>query len=79
MTDVKTIVSEYLKENGYDGLYCEADYDGCGCHLGDLFPCDNKWSLNCKPGYKAHDGVGWIIQEDKPKEQPMTDKCDKCG
>jgi len=41
------IVSEWLKENGYDGL-CG---DECGCILGDLMCCDSDMSLNCQPAY----------------------------
>jgi len=49
MTDktVKEIVVEYLKANGYGGLYSN---DGsCACTLGDLIPCE--WSIeDCRPG-----------------------------
>jgi len=45
--DVRQIITEYLKANGYDGLY----HDECGCFLDDLAPCDRP--LNCKPGYKS--------------------------
>ena len=36
MPNVKQIVKEYLKENGYDGLAG----DECGCGIENLFPCD---------------------------------------
>jgi len=32
---VKKIVENYLRKNGYDGLYAEE----CGCCLDDLMPC----------------------------------------
>jgi hypothetical protein len=44
---VKEIVVNYLKSNGYDGLYSES----CGCEISDLAPCDII-GLNCKAGYK---------------------------
>jgi len=46
--NVKEIIIEYLKDNGYDGLYC----DDCGCIIDDLIPCDNDCS-HCVPGYKT--------------------------
>lgn len=54
------IVSEYLKENGYDGIY---NSDGeCACCLEDgLRPCGEDFS-ECKPGYK-------VKYEDLPEEK----------
>jgi hypothetical protein len=49
MTDVKSIVREYLKKNGYDGLYNE--WGECGCVNEDLFPCGSD-PIECKPGHK---------------------------
>ena len=46
--DVREIVEEYLKANGYDGLYSE----GCGCQASDLMPCDMPCE-DCQPGYKV--------------------------
>ncbi len=40
--NVQTIVAEYLKTHGYDGLY---DGDDCGCEVDNLFPC----GLECNP------------------------------
>lgn len=58
------IVSEFLKENEYDGLFHE-DFE-CGCFLGNLFPCDYT-SPNCQAGVKVRfefdgeivDGIGY--------------------
>lgn len=36
-TPIKEMVSEWLKANGYKGLYNES---GCGCGLDDLMPCE---------------------------------------
>ena len=69
MTDVRTIVAEYLREHGFDGL-CT---DECGCNVRDLFPCesgDHNNPLDCVPGSKARDPDEphlWVIQEDKPE------------
>ena len=47
----RLMIAEYLKFNGYDGLYC----DECGCELSDLMPCGGEWAIDCVAGYK-HDG-----------------------
>jgi len=57
---VKEIVEKYLRENGYDGLYCE----DCGCRLDDLIPCDWGDFQDCKAGYEQKHGD--IIGEEKP-------------
>lgn len=45
---VKEIVTKYLKENGYDGLYS----DDCGCGIDDLMPCSDCGSDLCEAGIK---------------------------
>ena len=45
---VKKIVENYLRENGYEGLYSEE----CGCYLDDLMPC-GECCDNCEAGYKV--------------------------
>jgi len=47
--NVKTILSEYLKQHGYDGLF-NAELE-CGCTIDDLFPCEADFS-ECEPAYK---------------------------
>jgi len=44
--DIKEITYEYLRENEFDGLFC----DECGCKLDDLMPCSEP-SPRCEPGY----------------------------
>jgi len=75
--NVREIVVEWLKENGYDGLYepgCE-----CGCFIDDLAPCDGLCE-NCIPGYRVKcvdeytgkevDGVGpGVLREGKIVEK----------
>ena len=54
---VKQILIEYLKENGYNGLY----FDDCGCPLDDLIPCNGCFD-QCRPGKMIQDENGdWII------------------
>ena len=67
---VKDIVVRYLIQEGYDGLYSDAD---CGCELGDLFPCGSPFE-ECCPGYKAPCACGeghyFDIVAKKPKPEP---------
>jgi hypothetical protein len=42
---------EYLKSNGYDGLYNDEGF--CACELNDLAPCEDLSFMECKPGYKV--------------------------
>jgi hypothetical protein len=53
---VKDIVTKYLKENGYDGLYNE---DYCWCEMKNLMPCGDTLSTtsNCEPGYKTKSNI----------------------
>jgi len=44
------MVSEWLIERGFDGLFNEAG--NCGCDLGDLMPCGCP-SPTCEAGYKV--------------------------
>lgn len=39
---VTQIVSDYLKQNGFDGLHShpeDNDYGRCGCGINELFKC----------------------------------------
>ena len=61
--DVRQILAEALRAQGYDGL-CNSDME-CGCVLDDLAPCDGDPWL-CVPGYLdreaalEHDCELWI-------------------
>ena len=46
-----SVVRAWLKDNGYDGIYC-ADGD-CACFIDDLFPCAEGVGPDCRPGYRA--------------------------
>jgi hypothetical protein len=39
----------YLIRRGFDGLWTP-DGGGCGCHVGDLYPCGHRLK-SCRPGY----------------------------
>lgn len=66
MTTVIDMVTDYLKSNGFDGLYND---DVCGCKIGDLVPCNSDFS-GCKPGYegplKYMGEETWGIGPEKP-------------
>lgn len=47
--DVKAITLQYLKANGYDGLYNEPG--DCACKLDGLFPCSFGGVECCVAGY----------------------------
>lgn len=50
------IIHDWLKEHGYDGLYCDdAGGEECGCELADLFPC-GQIPESCVAGYKHSNG-----------------------
>lgn len=49
---IKSIVSEYLKANKYDGLVNTEI--PCGCLLDDLMPCGLEWSCqHCEAGHRV--------------------------
>jgi hypothetical protein len=56
---VHEIVESWLRQNGYDGLYFDAQE--CGCFLTDLMPCDGA-AHDCKAGY-------WIIERNCDGEE----------
>jgi len=50
---VKEIVSDWLKKNGYDGLYNDEE---CGCPLKNFMPCCGAVE-NCVAAYMHADGL----------------------
>jgi hypothetical protein len=44
----KEIITDWLRQNGYDGLFDEC----CACLLDDLIPCVNECALDCMAGYE---------------------------
>lgn len=66
--DVGQIISDCLKEHGYDGLF-NPDGD-CACSFDDgLFPCDQV-DTDCVPGYEAPCDCGdhdYHIVADRPE------------
>lgn len=70
--DVESIVEEYLKKNGFDGLFQPGE---CACKIGELGPCDHL-CLDCEPGYITETPGGefdWIIEREKREEQDDRD------
>jgi hypothetical protein len=65
--NVKQVVADWLRDNGYDGLYHESD---CGCELSNLAPCESC-CLECTPGHKIIDPNGscgdFLIVPHKPE------------
>lgn len=47
---VQEIVEKFLRENGFDGLFCE-DLD-CACNLEDLITCQDDCH-ECEAGYNV--------------------------
>lgn len=45
--NAKEILADWLKANGYGGLFSEGD---CGCSIDDLMPC-GQCSPFCQAGY----------------------------
>ena len=54
--EVKDIVGEWLKANGYDGLV--SDDRECGCVLADLAPCSGMGE-HCEAAYKGPGNEEW--------------------
>ena len=53
MSDVKEIVGQWLRLNGFDGL-CNAELE-CGCSVDDLAPCCTM-NEDCRAAYRwRHD------------------------
>lgn len=44
--NVKEMLTQYLIDNGYQGLQC----DECGCGIDDLIPC-NELNIECEAAY----------------------------
>ena len=50
MTDVSSIVKEWLVSHKYDGLFNDAGE--CGCSVDDLMPCYCNNTCDCVPAYR---------------------------
>lgn len=59
--NVQEIVIQYLRQNGFDGLYYPGE---CGCEINDLAPC-GEMTGQCEPGVKKSctcgEGCDWDI------------------
>ena len=72
MESIKSIISDWLISNGYDGL-CNPEAE-CGCRLDDLMCCKSPYEDNCVCAYLVpnldFDGNGlgeWILAADYRK------------
>jgi hypothetical protein len=66
---VKEIIADYLKQNGYDGLYANdygKGYTCCYCDEGSLLNCGESCET-CEPAYK-HELI-------ECKKCPCFDEC----
>lgn len=64
--NVKEIVSKYLVENGFDGLF---NFDEeCSCGLDDLCTCDAEIA-DCQSGYRlpGDEDHDFLIGPEKPE------------
>ena len=61
---VRIILQNYLKKNGYDGLYYPGE---CACKIDDLQPCDSSMQ-DCEPGYYQPDKEGFDFMLGKNKQ-----------
>lgn len=70
--EVREILKEWLKAQGYDGLFSEDG--GCSCLLADLAPCGDV-SGECQAGYKVPcppecgDGHDFHVVASKPNNK----------
>ena len=74
-SDVKGIVIEYLKENGFDGLFEPGE---CACEIEDLAPhCGSDSFLKCQPGYKTNEApddnseFAFMMGSEKPTKEDI--------
>ena len=70
---VLEIVKDWLKDNGFDGLYWADDFTGeetCGCDLDDFAPCGDM-SPNCITAYRHKNG---LMYPTKPEASDENNK-----
>ncbi|HDY90020.1 MAG TPA: hypothetical protein ENH82_18105 [bacterium] len=83
--NIREIVTEWLKNNGYDGLV----NDDCGCNVSDLMLCDEP-SINCEAGHQRYCNgckiecedreeyeIGGCVMEGKKKPNPCHHQRDE--
>ena len=61
---LQNIVQSYLREHGFDGLYCDDCDEPCGCDATDLAPCGDLCA-GATPAYKHKDGRFYPTKEAK--------------
>ena len=58
MKSARDIISDYLKENDYDGLARKGGL--CGCDLGEIMCTDDGCDGECFPAYKHNFRAGGL-------------------
>jgi hypothetical protein len=48
---VEGIIQDYLKANGFGGLFNGNDGNGCGCGIENLAPCECDL-IKCRPAWR---------------------------
>ena len=65
MKELHEIAAEWLKTNGYDGLFLVSE---CACEIDELMPCGEPHP-DCEAGYKTKDnpdsGYDFMIGPEK--------------
>ena len=67
---VKSILIEYLRNHGYDGLYNA--WSECGCDLEDFIPCGEIYEC-CRAGYRGPCTCGDCDFHISPERQTNED------
>ena len=68
--DVVEIIKQWLREHGYDGLFCPSEWeeDNCGCGLDDFMPCGLiggcGMTEQCRAAYRHSDGMFHLEKEE---------------
>ncbi|MCP4619908.1 MAG: hypothetical protein GY844_26160 [Bradyrhizobium sp.] len=74
MTTIREITEQWLRDNGYGGLYyTTAD---CRCEVDDLMACGEP-TVRCQPGYRAScdgDCDAWFATGDECEFHIVRDR-----
>lgn len=72
MKELREIIEDGLKANGYDGLYVPGE---CACIIGEIMPCDEP-RTDCMAGYlqKADPATGFdfMIGSEKTEDNEFA-------
>ena len=74
MNNCKSIIQEYLRNNGFDGLIC--DESPCGCGVDEIMDC-GCCGDECYPAYATKCqkcGTIWYTR----KKGKIVERCEEC-